>query len=185
MSQENEVKIKISNGDKLLKTFQSNDYDLIELDIKDTYLDNKLYLYKQKKAFRLRLSSKFNYSSNYFSINIKCDGRMQQDGTKSRKELEHTLGEECDRNLYKNRLITYLDFFKLLGYSELATIDKKRYEYYGFGISGIIVALDKIPKLGTFVEIEGNRDKIQDVIRELGIKGEMQDKSYLEMMKKN
>jgi adenylate cyclase class 2 len=68
------------------------------------------------------------------------------------------------------------------GYRGVAIVDKER-TYFDCG--RVEVSLDKVSGLGTFLEIEAKKDAedvIQDFIKRIGVRGILEEKTYLEML---
>lgn len=99
-------------------------------------------------------------------------GARQDSKIKSRPEIETKVEE------------TILDILKVLGFSEVRRVVKRRDAYQWDRLK---VYLDRVEGLGEFLEVEGkdweDKDKILGLLRSLSIpREELIRKSYLEML---
>jgi adenylate cyclase class 2 len=88
---------------------------------------------------------------------LTCKGEREEDAFKKRQEIEIEIvdGDSVQKLL------------SAIGYEKILVFEKRR-QVWRF--SGCVVALDELPLLGSFVEIEGPDDeKITDAQRELGL----------------
>lgn len=73
------------------------------------------------------------------------------------------------------------EIFEKLGFKRIAKIEKEREEYE---LKGFKISLDRVRKLGEFVEIETNEplDELKAFVEELGIPWKPVAKTYLELL---
>ncbi|MDD5064138.1 MAG: class IV adenylate cyclase [Phycisphaerae bacterium] len=120
----------------------------------DSYFDDANTTFrKSDRCLRLRRQSADN--SKRFFLTYK--GAKEKDQFKKRQEVEVEVedGDSAEKLLL------------LLGYNKVLVFEKKR-QIWRFG--GCEVALDELPLLGSFVEIEGpDEQKIADVQSNLGL----------------
>lgn len=87
-------------------------------------------------------------------------GPLQPGAIKSREELETTLGEPD----------AAVAILAALGYRPVITFEKRREEWE---LEGLLVELDRLPRLGCFVEIEGPDEmSVRRVQERLGLGSE-------------
>jgi len=91
------------------------------------------------------------------TIFLTYKGPKEKDQLKKRQEIEIEVGDvDSTRKL-----------LSALGYDQALVVEKKRRIYR---LGGCVVALDELPLLGSFVEIEGSdNEKIVSVQRDLGL----------------
>ncbi|MFA5251808.1 MAG: class IV adenylate cyclase [Phycisphaerae bacterium] len=120
----------------------------------DSYFDDADATFKKNDRC-LRLRRQLVNKSKRFFLTYK--GAKEKDQFKKRQEVEIEVkdGDSAEKLLL------------LLGYNKAIVFEKKR-RIWPFG--GCEVALDELPLLGSFVEIEGpDEQKIADVQRNLGL----------------
>lgn len=155
MDIEIEAKIKVDSLQEIVERLKGLGAEFLEEQLQvDKYFDdaNKT-LTKTDRCLRLRrlLVGK----NERFFLTYK--GAKEKNEFKKRQEVE--IEVEDGRSAEKLLL--------LLGYNKVLVFEKKR-QIWQFG--GCEVALDELPLLGTFVEIEGrSSEKIADVQRILGL----------------
>lgn len=122
----------------------------------DIYFDDvHSTLKKSDRCLRLRRQSA-DESKRFF---LTYKGAKEEDRFKKRQEVEIEIE---DGNSAEKLLL-------LLGYNKALVFEKKR-RIWRFG--GCEIALDELPLLGSFVEIEGpDEHKIADVQKNLGLSG--------------
>ncbi len=105
----------------------------------------------------LRLRRQLVDKNERFFLTYK--GAKEKSSFKKRQEIEIEIADsESVRKL-----------FSALGYENVLTIEKKRITWQ---LGDCVVALDELPLIGKFVEIEGpDEKKIEDVQRSLGLSG--------------
>jgi len=150
-----EAKIKVDSLKEIAEKLDSLGAEFRQEQLqRDTYFDDaSAALKKGDRCLRLRrfLAGK----SERFFLTYK--GAKEKNQFKKRQEIEI---EIKDGNSVEELLL-------LLGYNKAIVFEKKR-RIWQFG--GCEVALDELPLLGTFVEIEGpDEQKIADVRRKLGL----------------
>ena len=121
---------------------------------KDQYFDDAgRTLTKTDRGIRLRRQK----SGNEEKIFLTYKGAREKDRFKKRQEIEM---EITDGDSIENLLLA-------IGYEKAIVFEKKRRVYR---LGGCEVALDELPLLGSFVEIEGpDGEKISDVQKNLGL----------------
>jgi len=121
---------------------------------KDQYFDDAgRTLTKTDRGIRLRRQK----SGNEEKIFLTYKGAREKDRFKKRQEIEM---EITDGDSIENLLLA-------IGYEKAIVFEKKRRVYR---LGGCEVALDELPLLGSFVEIEGpDGEKIADVQKSLGL----------------
>jgi len=97
-------------------------------------------------------------------------------GVKSREEVTISVDSADKVNILLQRL----------GFTPLAKIRKNR---INFLYRDLVISLDQVDGLGLFIEFEGNRieeseliREAEHLVRELGINGERENRTYLEML---
>ena len=120
----------------------------------DNYFDDaNRTLTKADKCLRLRRQ----LTGDNEKVFLTYKGPKEKDQLKKRQEIEIEVG-----NVDSTRKL-----LSALGYDQALVVEKKRRIYR---LGGCIVALDELPLLGSFVEIEGSDDeKIVNVQRDLGL----------------
>jgi predicted adenylyl cyclase CyaB len=95
-----------------------------------------------------------NNSERYF---LTYKGAKEKSSFKKRQEIEIEITDGD----------AVLDLFSALGYEKVLTIEKQRLTWR---LGGCVIALDKLPLIGSFVEIEGpDEQKIAGVQNTLGL----------------
>jgi len=150
-----------------------------EVEQEDLYLGHPARDFAQtREALRLRRSGE--------SIRITYKGPRRPGPTKTRKEIEISLGEGSEQYLRLREL------FEVLGFEPVAVIRKRR-ECHHLTYQGrsLEIALDTAEGLGDFVEIEAFAESelelpaVQQTVLELGRELGLQDvepRSYLRMV---
>jgi adenylate cyclase class 2 len=109
----------------------------------------------QKTDRCLRLRRQMVNNSERFFLTYK--GAKEKSSFKKRQEIEIEITDGD----------AVLDLLSALGYEKVLTIEKKRLTWH---IGGCVVALDELPLIGSFVEIEGpDEQKITEVQKSLGL----------------
>jgi adenylate cyclase class 2 len=109
----------------------------------------------QKTDCCLRLRRQIVNKSERFFLTYK--GAKEESSFKKRQEIEIEIAN--------GRSIQEL--FSALGYEKVLTVEKKRLTWH---LGNCVVALDQLPLIGSFVEIEGpDEQKIADVQSSLGL----------------
>jgi adenylate cyclase class 2 len=103
------------------------------------------------EGLRLRLNQDLNTGSKVCIMTFK--GPRQHGQLKSREETETTVGSYTDGCALIERM----------GFTKILSFEKRRDSW---ALNGCEVELDILPRLGTFVEIEGPRDEIVLKVRE-------------------
>jgi adenylate cyclase class 2 len=111
----------------------------------------------QKTDCCFRLRRQLVKKDERFFLTYK--GAKEKSSFKKRQEIEIEVG---DGDSVKELL-------SALGYENVLTIEKKRLTWH---LRDCVVALDRLPLIGSFVEIEGpDEQKIADVQKRLGLAG--------------
>jgi len=102
---------------------------------------------------------------------VLCYKGPRRPGGPVKERLEVEVGvSDCGR---------VLAILEALGFREVARVSKVREEYVR---GDVRVCLDSIEGLGRFVEVEGPRDRVLELVEELGIGDYVVDKTYLELL---
>ncbi len=155
MTVEIEAKLKVdSTGEIEERLVQLGAEFLQEQLQKDCYYDNSdANLIKTDRALRLRCQMAAQQEK--FFLTYK--GQKEKDKFKKRQEIEIEVADIDSTQ----RLLS------ALGYEKVLEVEKKRRVWR---LGDCIVALDQLPLLGSFVEIEGPDDeRIDDLQKTLGL----------------
>lgn len=117
---------------------------------------------KSDEAFRLRIEG------NRSVITYK--GRRDKENLKIREEIEMEIKD----------FETFINILERLGFKKAYTIRKKRRVFL---LDDIIICLDDVDGLGSFIELEGG-EKLLEIAEKLGIRN-LTTESYLEMIIKS
>ena len=145
---------------------------------KDTYFNNPEYrdFEKSDEALRIRNTTINNEKSE---IILTYKGPKLDDVSKTRKEIEVNVEDSKNTGL----------ILENLGFKAAADVEKYRTTY---SFQEFTISLDKVHKVGNFVEIEKGMaegedfkeaiDKIFKIYKKLGIEDGFERRSYLELM---
>jgi len=150
-----EAKIKVNSLQEVAARLSELGAEFLSEHIqKDQYFDDAgQTLTKTDRGLRLRRQK----SGNEEKIFLTYKGAREKDRFKKRQEIEM---EITDGDSIENLLLA-------IGYEKAIVFEKKRRVYR---LGGCEVALDELPLLGSFVEIEGpDGEKIADVQKSLGL----------------
>jgi adenylate cyclase class 2 len=150
-----EAKLKVDSLDKVARKLRSSGAEFMGERLQnDTYLDNsKGTMRKTDSALRIRRQ----FVKGREQVVITFKGPKKKGRFKRRKEIEFAVG---DGNLAEK-------FLEMLGFKKAIVVKKNRREWL---LGGCLVALDDLPELGSFVEIEGPSEKrIASVQKKLGL----------------
>jgi adenylate cyclase, class 2 len=150
-----EAKLKVDSLAKVARKLRDCGAEFVgELLQNDTYLDDgKGTMRKTDSALRIRRQM----VKGREQVVITFKGPKKKGRFKQRREIEM---EISDGNLAEMLLVE-------LGFKKAIVIRKKRREWR---LGGCVVALDELPLLGSFVEIEGlSEKKITAVQKKLGL----------------
>lgn len=169
MSHEIEAKIKVpALGPVADKLKELGATPLHEVRQVDTYLmDSHKLLHKNDCGLRIRQET----IGTQETAMITFKGARSQSRYKSRPEFETGISD-----------VTAMEkIFESLGYAKRITLEKTRSVWQ---FDGCHVCLDKLPRLGCFIEVEGpDENTITDVLTKLGLQGEPHiSKGYASMM---
>jgi len=171
MKTEIEAKLKVDSLESVERQLQTLGAQFVEQQHQIDYYfdDEKSSFAKNDKCLRLRLQSIENEKSAFLTYK----GPKQKDDFKKRLEIEIQVSDvESAENL-----------LSILGYKNKLVIEKERKIWQ---LCSCFVALDNLPSLGCFVEIEGPDSlKIAEVQKKLGLENirHIPD-SYAELMTK-
>jgi len=165
-----EVKLKVSSLAKVEQKLAELGADFMAEQLQTDYLydDANSALIKTDRCLRLRRQSVAGIE-RYF---LTYKGAKEKSNFKKRQEIEIEIIEaESTQKL-----------LAALGYEKIMVVEKKRRLWQ---LGGCSVALDRLPLLGAFVEIEGPDDEtIADVQQRLGLAGLSHiAKSYAQLTK--
>ena len=155
MCTEIEAKLKVDSLEKVAEKLAQLGAEFLEEQLqKDCYFDYAdAALAKSDRGLRLRRTL-VGKDERFF---LTYKGARKKSKFKKRQEIEFEVrdGDSAEKML------------RALGYEKILTFEKKR-RIWRFG--HCVVALDQLPLLGNFVEIEGADDKIiADMQRSLGL----------------
>jgi adenylate cyclase class 2 len=155
MAIEIEAKLKVDSHKQVIKRLKKLGAEFLSEHIqKDQYFDDvRQTLTKTDRGIRLRRQK----SGNEEKIFLTYKGAREKDRFKKRQEIEMEItdGDSVEKLLFA------------MGYEKAIVFEKKRRVYR---LGGCEVALDELPLLGSFVEIEGpDGEKIADVQKNLGL----------------
>ncbi len=101
-------------------------------------------------------------------------------GPRIRSDERIKVREEVTIKVLRSDVENLIRLLKKLGFKEVAKVVKERAE---FQVGEAKIALDKVEKLGCFIEIEfPEKAYLERVLEMLNIKGEFIEKTYLEMV---
>ncbi len=171
MTTEIEAKLKVDSLESVERQLQSLGAQFVEQQHQiDCYFDDeKSSFAKNDKCLRLRLQS----AENKKTIFLTYKGPKQKDDFKKRLEVEIQVTDVESAE----------ELLSALAYKKKLVIEKERQIWQ---LCSCLVALDNLPSLGCFVEIEGQDDsKIAEVQKKLGLENirHIHD-SYAELMTK-
>lgn len=145
---------------------------------KDTYFNNLEYrdFEKSDEALRIR-NTTINKEESHIILTYK--GPKLDNTSKTRKEIEVNVDDSKNAGL----------ILENLGFKPAADVEKERTSY---SFKEFIISLDKVHKVGNFVEIEKSMvegedfkealNKIFEIYKKLGIEDGFERRSYLELM---
>ncbi len=155
MATEIEAKLKVDTHEEIVRRLdKANAQFIAEVLQTDLFFDTPEKMFaKSDRCFRLRRQQ----SEKEVKIYLGYKGPKEKGNFKKREEIEI---EVDNADAVENLL-------GILGYSKSMTVEKKRRIWQ---LNDCEVALDKLPRLGLFVEIEGPDDKkIAEVQNKLGL----------------
>ena len=155
MCTEIEAKLKVESHKEVIEKLAQLGAEFLEEQLqRDYYFDDvNSELTKADRCLRLRQQS----AGNEEKVFLTYKGAKEKDEFKKRQEIEIEIkGADSAEKL-----------LSALGYEKISVFEKRRRIWR---LSECSVALDELPLLGSFVEIEGPDDKkIADVQMELGL----------------
>ena len=169
---EREVKIKVccEEIDRIMNVLKNVDAKVLgKYREVDTYLNHPCRDFsKTDEALRIRIFNgkdlcELTYKGPriYFSERIK-------------------VREEVTIKVLRSDVEDLVRLLKKLGFKEVAKVIKERAK---FQVGEVKIALDKVEKLGCFIEIEfPEKTHLEKILETLNIKGEFVEETYLEMI---
>jgi adenylate cyclase class 2 len=155
MRTEIEAKLKVDSLQEIAEKLDGLGAEFLEEQLQTDYHFDDANRTLQKTDRCLRLRRQLVNESERFFLTYK--GAKEKSSFKKRQEIEIEVG---DGDSAEKLLL-------LLGYNKALVFEKKR-RIWQFG--NCVVALDQLPLIGSFVEIEGpDERKITDVQRSLGL----------------
>lgn len=155
MNTEIEAKLKVNSLEKLERQLSSLGAEFVEYQHHlDYYFDDDNSTFeKNDKCLRLRQQS----TANVKQLFLTYKGPKEKDNFKKRLEIEiKVTGLKSTENL-----------LTVLGYKKELVIEKSRNLWR---LGHCLIALDSLPAIGSFVEIEGPGDlEIAEVQKKLGL----------------
>lgn len=155
MSVEIEAKLKVDSLGQIAEKLTLLGAEFVEEQTqKDHYFDDAdSSLLKTDRCLRVRIS----VTGRHEKIFLTYKGPKEKTDLKKRQEIELELGNSD----VAGKLL------QALGYRDALTIEKTRSLWR---LDDCLIALDQLPSLGNFVEIEGpNEEKIKSVQESLGL----------------
>ncbi len=155
MNIEIEAKLKVDSLEQVAAKLSELGAEFGQEQLQTDYHFDDANMTLQKTDRCLRLRRQLVEKSEMFFLTYK--GAKEKGSLKKRQEIEIEIaGGDSVREL-----------FSALGYKNVLTIEKKRLTWR---LGGCVIALDQLPLIGNFVEIEGpDEQKIADVQRNLGL----------------
>jgi adenylate cyclase, class 2 len=170
MGTEIEAKMKVAELDSVRKKLSSAGAKRIgtEMETNSFFDTREASLQSADRGLRIRVAAMEDGKKR---ITITLKGPLQAGPMKKREEIEFSVGDAESAG----------QFLQRLGYHPTLTFEKRR-ETWKLG--GCEVALDELPKLGTFVEIEGpGEEEVQSVRQSLGLSEvPMISRGYISML---
>jgi len=169
---EREVKIKVccKEIDRIMDVLENMDAKVLgkyrEVDI---YLNHPCRDFsKTDEALRIRVFSGRNLCELTYKGPRTCFGERIK------------VREEVTIKVLRSDVEGLIRLLKRLGFKEVARVVKERTE---FQVGEVKIALDKVEKLGCFIEIEfPEKAHLERILEMLNIRGEFVEKTYLEMI---
>lgn len=174
-----EVKAHVNNFNNVKKKLNEIGAEKTKMEHqKDTYFNNPSYrdFEKSDEALRIR-NTLINNGEPQIILTYK--GPKLDNVSKTRKEIEVSVEDSKNTGL----------ILENLGFKPAANVEKDRTTYL---FNEFIISLDKVHKVGNFVEIEKDMtegedfkealDKIFKIYKKLGIEEGFERRSYLELM---
>ena len=155
MPTEIEAKLKVESLQEVENKLRELYAEFLQEQVQtDYYFDDSEATFKNSDtALRLRRQT----AGNQEKILLTYKGAKERDNFKKRREVEVEISD----------LDSAEKLLSAIGYKRALTVEKRRRIWR---LSGCTVALDELPLLGSFVEIEGPDDKtITDLQRRLGL----------------
>ena len=155
MGTEIEAKLKVDSLEKVAEKLTGSGAEFLQEQVqKDFYFDDaNADLTKTDRCLRLRQQ----FADGEEKILLTYKGAKEKDNFKKRREIEIEIGDAASLR----------ELLSALGYEERLTVEKTRRLWR---LNKCEVALDSLPMLGDFVEIEGPDDKaISEVQNSLGL----------------
>lgn len=155
MSTEIEAKLKVESLEEIENRLDELGAEFLEEQLQTDYYFDDVNSELTKTDRCLRLRRQLVGKSEQFFLTYK--GAKEKNEFKKRQEIEIKVGDADSAE----------ELLSALGYEKVLVFEKKRRIWR---LGGCEVALDELPLLGNFVEIEGPDDeKITDVQKNLGL----------------
>jgi adenylate cyclase class 2 len=152
-----EAKLKVDSLDEIERKLTEFDAEFLQEQLQTDYHFDDANMTLQKTDRCLRLRRQVVDRSERFFLTYK--GAKEKSSFKKRQEIEI---EIIDSDSVQELL-------SALGYEKVLVIEKRRLTWH---LGDCVVALDRLPLIGNFVEIEGpDEGKIADVQKSLGLSG--------------
>jgi len=157
MCTEIEAKLKVDSLQEIAEKLDGLGAEFRQEQLQTDYHFDDANMTLQKTDRCLRLRRQLVNKSERFFLTYK--GAKEKSSFKKRQEIEiEILDSDSVQKL-----------FSALGYEKVLVIEKKRLTWQ---LGDCVVALDELPLIGNFVEIEGpDEGKIADVQKSLGLSG--------------
>ncbi len=172
MPVEEEIKLKpknigINELRRIFKDLGAVFHDLV-IDYDIYYIHPCRDLWASDEVIRLRKRISKIHGTEEYILTYK-GRRTISEGIKAREEIEVYISSYEQMNL----------ILKRLGFRELITIVKERFIY---GYHDAILSIDNVKDLGVYVEIEGSRAIINEILDRLDFSYDIIEKTYLELL---
>jgi adenylate cyclase class 2 len=155
MCTEIEAKLKVESLEEIKRKLTELGAKFLQEQIQTDYHFDDANMTLQKTDRCLRLRRQVVDKNERFFLTYK--GAKEKSSFKKRQEIEIEIADS--KSVQK--------LFSALGYEKVLTIEKKRITWQ---LGDCVVALDELPLIGNFVEIEGpDEQKIADAQKSLGL----------------
>jgi adenylate cyclase class 2 len=155
MSVEIEAKLKVDSLEEIKRKLSELGAEFEQEQSQTDYHFDEANGTLQKTDRCLRLRRQLVNESERFFLTYK--GAKEKSEFKKRQEIEIEIADGG----------SVQELFSALGYEKVLVIEKKRLTWH---LGDCVVALDQLPLIGSFVEIEGpDEQKIADVQKNLGL----------------
>jgi|BEDMetMinimDraft_2_1075160.scaffolds.fasta_scaffold01435_2 adenylyl cyclase CyaB, putative len=144
--------------------------------------------YKESDIYYNNCQRNFGQTDEAVRLRIRSDGLLELTYKGPREKSGMKVREEVNVNLSSVEIESLKYIFNKLGLKEFHVVNKVRRYYI---VKEFTICIDEVEGLGNFIEIESNDsnspdevvdNKIKDLIRDLNIEGEVENRSYLELI---